>query len=253
VIPGPLLFARFAYPPNALGYCGPGDPASLLGYTSAGQSGPELVARAQQFAGAWPYLTLIGGSAGYDPLDRAVVEAYWIGNRLLDRVAPQIFAAHLADRFAPRAGAGLADMATLALLGAVPHHNFHVFAVYPWVGLLRAGRAAEEPLRVLDSCRVRWGTVQSIHNGQAEVLSRPVAWDGRSLHLGPPRTEQVLCSTVDGFLARPRPGDVVAMHWNWVCDVLDPRRLTALRTRTARILTMTNEALRRPVAAAILD
>ena len=27
---GALLFARYAFPPNALGYCGPGDPAELL-------------------------------------------------------------------------------------------------------------------------------------------------------------------------------------------------------------------------------
>jgi hypothetical protein len=254
VVPGPLLFARFAYPPNALGYCGPGDPATLLGYSTASESGPELVARAQQFAGAWPYLTLIAGSSpGRSPLDRAVVEAYWIGNRLLNRVEPRIFAAHLADRFADRAGPGLADLATLALLGAVPHHNFHVFAVYPWVGLLRAGRGAEEPLRVLDSCRIRWGTVQAVHGFIAEVLSQPIVWDGLTLSLGPARIETVNCSTVDGYLATARPGDVVAMHWNWLCDVLDHRRLAALRSHTARILSMTNEALRRPVAAAILD
>ena len=33
ILPGPVLFARYAYPPNALGYCGPDDPAALLGMT----------------------------------------------------------------------------------------------------------------------------------------------------------------------------------------------------------------------------
>ena len=36
--------------------------------------------------------------------------------------------------------------------GAVPHHCFHVFAVYPWLGLLRTG-VVDEPLRILDQCR----------------------------------------------------------------------------------------------------
>jgi hypothetical protein len=131
---GPLHFARFAYPPNALGYCGPADSAALLGHASAGESGPDLAALARQFAGAWPYLELIAASSGRpDPLDVAVVEAYWVGNRLLNRVDPRVFAAHLAGRFETRAGRGFADLAALALLGAVPHHNFHVFgSIHGW-------------------------------------------------------------------------------------------------------------------------
>jgi hypothetical protein len=248
------LFARFAYPPNALGYCGPDDSSALIGHTSAEESGPDLAALARQFAGAWPYLELIAASCGCpDPLDATVVEAYWLGNRLLNRVDPRIFAAHLSERFEARAGRGFDDLATLALLGAVPHHNFHVFGVYPWVGLLRAGSAAAEPLRVLDSCRVRWGRVVAVHNGVAEVCGQALEWNGRALALAPPRIEAVLCATADGALVRViRPGDVVAMHWDWICEVLDARRMDALRRVTARTLQMTNEALRRPVAAAVL-
>jgi hypothetical protein len=111
-----------------------------------------------------------------------------------------------------------------------------------------------EPLRVLNSCRIRWGRVQSIHNGLAEVVGRPLEWDGRALRLGPSRVEPVACATADGSLAPTvNPGDVVAVHWDWVCDVLSPARLDALRSFTLRILRMTNEALRRPVAAAVLD
>ena len=35
-VPGPVLFARYAYPPNALGYCGPADSAGFLGMASEG-------------------------------------------------------------------------------------------------------------------------------------------------------------------------------------------------------------------------
>lgn len=253
--PGPLRFARFAYPPNALGYCGPDDAAALLDHAAAGVAGADLVGLARQFAGAWPYLQLIAASSGRpDPLDADVVEAYWLGNDLLRRVDARVFAAHLADRFETRAGPGFADIATLALLGAVPHHNFHVLAVYPWVGLLRAGLAAEEPMRVLDSCRVRWGRVLAVHTGVAEVAVAPLVWDGRSLRLGPTRVEAATYATARGSLApRVRAGDVVAVHWDWVCDVLTDRQVRALRGYTARILRMTNEALARPVAAAALD
>ena len=252
---GPLRFARYAYPPNVLGYCGPGDSLALLQHASVAEAGPNLTSLARQFAGAWPYLELIAASAGRrDPLDDAVVEAYWLGNRLLDRVDPSVFAAHLADRFEPRAGRGMADIATLALLGAVPHHNFHVFAVYPWVGLLRAGTAAEEPLRVLNACRVRWGRVMAVHGLTAEVASQPLVWDGVGLRLGPATVEEATLASAQGSLAHAvRPGDVVGLHWDWICEVLQPRQLSTLRGLTTTILRMTNEALARPVAAAILS
>ena len=254
---GPVRFARFAYPPNALGYCGPTDSAALLDHADAGVVGSDLLdltVLARQFAGAWPYLELIAASSGRrDPLDADVVEAYWLGNALLRRVDPTIFAAHLAGRFEVRAGRGMADIATLALLGAMPHHNFHVLAVYPWVGLLRAGTAAEEPLRVLNACRIRSGRVMTADTTSAEVASRPLVWDGRSLRPGPVRVESVTWAAAHGSLTPTvRAGDTVALHWDWICDVLDDRQQRALDSCTAQILRMTNEALARPVAAAAL-
>ena len=44
---------------------------------------------AREFAGAWPYLELIAHGTGLDdPLDRRVVEAYWVGSPRLDRSGP---------------------------------------------------------------------------------------------------------------------------------------------------------------------
>ena len=253
-VPGPLLFARYAYPPNALGYCGPDDSRALIGHVTAAECGPDVVALARQFAGAWPYLQLIAASADRaDPLDAAVVEAYWLGNRLLRAVDPAVFAAHLVDRFEARAGRGLTDLTTLARLGAVAHHNFHVFAVYPWVGMLRAGRA-DEPLHVLDACRIRWGRVCAVAAGVVEVASQPLTWDGSELRLGPIRPEHALCATEQGWLAPTvRPGDIVSLHWDWVCDVLTPAQVASLRAVTAHTLRMTNDALARPVASVVLD
>ncbi len=136
---GPVLFARYAYPPNALGYCGPGDPATLLGLASEGRALDDLSRLASRFEGAWPYLQLIAGSNGItDPLDPRVVEAYWTGNELSARVPTAALAASLGDRFEHRAGRTFASLVAASAEG-IPQHNFHVFAVYPWLGLLRAG------------------------------------------------------------------------------------------------------------------
>lgn len=251
--PGPVLFARYAYPPNALGYCGPDDPAALLHHAVTGHDLPALAHLARQFAGAWPYLRLIAAANGRpDPLDADVVAAYWIGNALLHGVAGTLFAAHLTERFAARAGRGSGDIAELAVRGAPAHHNFHVFAVYPWVGLLRAG-TVDHPMRVLDACRIRWGRVVAVTGDVATVTSRPLIWDGRRLRLGAARVEPATVA-VDGtgVAMAVHPGDDVSLHWNWVCDVLRPDQVVTLRRVTSRVLTLTNDALRRPVAAAVL-
>jgi hypothetical protein len=251
--PGPLLFARYAYPPNALGYCGPGDSGELLEYAESGVSDRGLAAIAERFLGAWPYLSLIAAASGRKPLDTEVVEAYWVGNRLLDNVPGSLLAAHLTDRFDSRVDHGLSDPIRLALLGGRPHHNFHVFAVYPWTGLLRAGPAAE-PLRVLDSCRISWGKVLSVDDEQADVQLRPLDYDNGRLRLGDPVVRRMLAGARGYRLAHSvRIGDLVSVHWNWICDVLSPLQGVELHRTTTTLLDLVNHGLGRPAVGSALE
>ena len=237
---GPTLFARFAYPPNALGYCGADDHAALLEYGASGVVDGGLTGLARTFEGAWPYLELIAGSAGIaDPLDLRVVEAYWIGNSLLERVPMTLLGSSLTDRFRGAAGRAWERLAETVPAGAVPTHAYHVFAVYPWVGLLRTG-STDNALHVLDRCRIRWGQLLRCEGDTAVVRSRPLVWDG-SLRLGRARVESVVRATDGvGFVADLEPGDWVALHWEWVCDRLTQRQLRALRHYSAMELDLVN-------------
>jgi hypothetical protein len=251
---GALSFARFAYPPNQLGYCGPDVQDEILQRAAARAGGPELRALARGFEGAWPYLQLIAAGNGIgDPLDARVVEAYWIGNPLLDGVGAALFADSLLSRFASslHRGADRDRLLDPLASGAVPHHGFHVFGVYPWVGLLRSG-AVDQALHVLDRCRVRWGRITALGDAQATVLSRPLVWDGRRLALGLPRAE-VATTARDGYLLAPhlQVGDWCALHWDWVCEPLNRRRLDALRQYTRQQLAAVNNA-RFPAPASVL-
>lgn len=238
---GAILFARYAYPPNELGYCGPPDHRALLGYGSEGLVDRGLVQLAQGFSGAWPYLEFIAGAIGVrSPLDRRVVEAYWLGGNLLDTIDMQAFGNSLLDRFRKRAGKGWGYLAEAIPVGAAPNHSFHVFGVYPWVGLLHTGRA-DTPLEHLDRCRIRWGQVVSTDGDQVTVLSRPLTYDGTDIGLGERRLETARRS-IDGvgFLDPFRPGDWVSLHWGWVCDRLSRRQLHLLRRSTLRQFEITN-------------
>jgi Family of unknown function (DUF6390) len=243
VTPGALTFARYAYPPNSLGYCGADEARTLLQYGEAGVSDGGLVQLARSFEGAWPYLELIAGANGIDdPVDPRVVEAYWVGNGFLEQVDAGSLVTHLDDRFRLRAGQGWRHLTESMPEDAVPHHNFHVFGVYPWVGLLRAGNVLE-PLRVLESCRISPARVESVAGDEATVAVRPLQWDGRHLRPGPWVERHVAWQHLgSGFLHDLRRGDWVSVHWDWVCDRLSPAQVAALRAYTTRTLALANRA-----------
>jgi len=240
-VAGALLFARYAYPPNALGLCGADSPRTLLEYGDAAESDGGLAELARTFDGAWPYLTLIASSNGLDdPLDARVVEAYWVGNELLDQVRPAELARHVDDRFRGRIGRARDHLVDVVAGGAVPHHCFHVFAVYPWLGLLRSG-VVDEPLRILDLCRTTPATVVSVDGESAEVIARPLHWDGRALALAEPapRTVQFRKDGL-GFVPTLEPGDRVSLHWDFVCDVITPQAEHAMLRATHLSLLAVN-------------
>jgi Family of unknown function (DUF6390) len=221
---GSLLFARYAYPPNALGLCGADSPSTLLEYGDARAADAGLSELARTFEGAWPYLRLIADSNRIeDPLDPQVVEAYWVGNRLLGRVRGDDLSRHVLDRFRGRLGKAQETLSTIAGAGAVPHHCFHVFAVYPWLGLLRSG-VVDEPLRVLDQCRTTAGLVLARDGDEADVLAPPLLWEEGTLRLGVPEPRRIRWR--DGgraFVPPPEPGSLVSLHWNFACDCSRPR------------------------------
>jgi hypothetical protein len=240
---GPTLFARYAYPPNERGSCGPPQHRTLFEYSVAGEVDPGLEQLARQFAGAWPYLEFIAGVSGIpDPLDHRVVEAYWLGNPLLDRIDMTTFGNALMDRFRRQMGHSWSHLAEVIPAGVVPTHSFHVFHVYPWVGLLGNGRG--EPLEVLQKCRIRWGQVVRVEVDSVVVRSRPLVYDSGRLAFGEPELETVT-SGLDGAgpAAGLQSGEWVGMHWGWVCDRLSPRQLESLRRLTVRHLRIANDRL----------
>lgn len=235
---GATLFSRFAYPPNSLGYCGPADTALLAELIAAGGDGAAEHRKAiAGFAGAWPYLELIGRCSGKDPLNARVVEAYWLGNRLLDSIDTLTWGNSLDDRFRARAGEDWDRIVAGVQSGGVPNHAFHVFCAYPWVGLLRSG-AVEQALIVLDRCRIRWGTVLDDLEGKFLVSSRTLEWDGESLSLGPPQAE-VVAGSVDPTV-QLQAGDTVALHWDFVCQRLSGDQAARLRRQHAWHLAIAN-------------
>ncbi|ODU04031.1 MAG: hypothetical protein ABS81_12045 [Pseudonocardia sp. SCN 72-86] len=234
---GVWLFARYAYPPNDLGFCGPPGSVAPAGAPTADRVA-ALRAAARQFSGAWHYLVVLSEMAGLDdPLDRRVVESYWLGGGLVANVDGVEFGRRLLDRIGPQAGHYWAHLTPALLPEAAADHGFHVFGVYPWTRLLRTG-PVEPPMTVLDGCRIRPATVTARDGARVTVSVRPLTWDGVRLGLGASETVEV--EDRDAV-----PGDVVALHWGRTCGRLDPVQATGLEQNTLRRIDITNSRLAR--------
>lgn len=242
---GPALFARYAYGPNRLALCGPDDAESLFGEGTEGGDDRQLRRLAAGFDGAYPYLELIARSNGIaDPLDVRVVDAYWLGSGLLVHVAPDAFAASLATRFRPRLGEPAWRWLRASVpAGGKPVHAFHVLDVFPKVGLLRGGQV-QQVVEVMDRCRIRWARVRAREGDQLVVDVVPVGLVEGRLTLLPPRVERVTgWRDGRGFLSGVAPGDVVAVHWDWACEMLAPARLERLVRWTRRQIEVANQSI----------
>ncbi|MDQ2636569.1 MAG: DUF6390 family protein [Actinomycetota bacterium] len=224
---GQTLFGRYAYPPNELGYCGPAD--------GGGTSG--LASHAAEFDGAWPYLRAIAEALGSDALDEQVVDSYWVGGPALYKVDPAELLARLRSAFTGQL-TGLLDMVSPSS-DVLAHHSFHVFVVYPWVRFL--GRDAATAVHVMQNCRVRWGTVESVDDQRAVISSHPLQFDDGRLMLGTPQTETLHWAKGGvSLIQAPAPGTVVSAHWDWVCATLTDTECAALEAATRTTLQLVN-------------
>lgn len=231
------MFARYAYAPNRLGYCGPADARALHNGSAA-----DIRALARQFSGAWPYLRAMSRLTGItDPLDGRLVESYWLGGGIGADLDAGAFTTELLTIIAPMAGHYWSHLTADLAEEAAANHGFHVFGVYPWTRLLGRG-ADEHPIRILDSCRITWGTVVARDGGAVSVRCRRLVLDGPLLRLSAPALQRAELDA-DHFATEVAVGDQVALHWGRVCGRLDSAQTRALATSTARQLQVTNHRL----------
>jgi len=239
LLDGPQLFARYAFMPNRLTYCGGDDNKALFDYCLAGVSDPGLVALLKQFTGAMPYLRLIARcNLVADPFDLQVVEAYWLGNELLRKVEIRALYDSLRERFGRQmTRSNLELVLGKAPAGACPHHSFHVIEVCPRNGWPQA-------LSFMDNCRISWGQVVSVDGATLTANVRPLALEGNNLILGPAQPRQVNRQLYgSGFVDTAQVGDWVSIHWNWACQVLNTRQVKNLEQWTLYHLKIANQTL----------
>ncbi|MGA8535772.1 MAG: DUF6390 family protein [Thermoplasmata archaeon] len=236
---GVQLGARFSLATNRLQYCGPADAEPHLYRAITTDSGHAEAARALSgFEALMPYLELIAAKHGRDPFDFEVVEAYWVGNSLLDAFERGDFL-HLLEaltqRGLPRSMArGLAERLPSRPL---PHHVFHV----AFVGVGNVTGHVPTTLANMEACRPAWADVVRISDGVLRVRGPTLVWEGGNVGWGPAVERELRYDPK--VLPDLGPGDTVAVHWGWPALRLSAAQRSALESYSRRSVEQANEAL----------
>jgi hypothetical protein len=241
---GILRCSRYAFGPNRLHYCGPDANKEIGEYIKNSETDLGLAHLMKQFQTMFPYLRHISSANGIeDPFDDKVVEAYWLGNNLLETIEKKYFYNHLVDdhRIPKRIGLkSFRIVESKIAAGAVPHHSFHVLDIWKRTGNLQI----EHTLESMDECRISWGKVQKTEGPYVYVETEPLSYKDGRLFIGEPIVKKLvrrLESTFD--IEQLKPGDITSIHWGVPCEVINARQLKSLKYYTNLHIQLANKTL----------
>ncbi|KKR08550.1 MAG: hypothetical protein UT32_C0001G0070 [Parcubacteria group bacterium GW2011_GWC2_39_14] len=238
---GLLTCARYAFMPNRLQYCGGPNNEELFAYNTENVSDPGLSALLKEFQTLFPYLKLIAESNKIkDVFDARIVEAYWLGNELLENVSMKRLYSHFVDGLHLKKKLQPKDLELLMgkiPRGAIPHHCFHVLNIYFRTGHL----AVPHTLESMDSCRIGWGKVKKISENDLIVETQRLVYENNRLKLSETIDKNISFKLLHkSFLQNPTIGDNISYHWGWACDKITEKQKTNLKKYTQACLDIAN-------------
>lgn len=240
---GILRCAQYAFMPNKLSFCGPDKNQDLFYYSHKQEVDQGLNLILKEFHVLYPYLKFIAQSNQLkDPFDERIIEAYWLGNRLLENIAKPRLYNHLLDdqqlkKKLPQSL--LKKVVSKIPLGAKPHHSFHVLSVWKRTGHLDVMHT----LNSMDLCRISWGKIKKIDLPSLEVESQPLVLENDRLKLGSIISHKILSEiNKSGFIEKPHIGQWISFHWGFACEILNKRQVANLKKYTEESIRLTNYA-----------
>lgn len=221
---GLLRCARYSFSPNKLKYCGPDKNKELQGYLKTKSSDLGLKNMLADFTALHPYLKLIAKENGIaDEFDERVVEAYWLGNELLETVTLKSFFNHGLKRLPKK---DLKWFEVKLPRGAKPNHQFHVFNFWKRTGHL----ARLHTVETMDNCRISTGKMLPGN----KIKTNKLIYKNGQLGFEPAIKE------VQNLEKAYKSGDLVTIHWGWVCEKINKSQAKDLEKYTNLALKLAN-------------
>jgi len=238
---GLKLAALYGLIPNTLGFCGPQKLKQqkilknfLLNKASSNQARNIL----KQFEAASAYYRLIAKSNQIKNIfDARVVEAYWIGNNLLDKVKIKDLRQLIAKQFS-RPGLLSKDEAARKAqkipVNSKPHHSFHVMVLGSITGRVDFNKKTE----LKDTCRVGWGRVEKKLKAKNKKLKIVVNFQPltgiNKIKIGAPKEKILIWDKK--LLPELKEGNWISFHWDHALQILTPENIANLKKYTQNTL-----------------
>lgn len=242
---GVLRCTKYAFGPNRLHLCGPDSNSEIFAYMVQGATDEGLTSLLRKFQTMFPYLKSIAEANNIrDPFDNSVVEAYWIGNRLLDIISKKQTYAHLKEGLKVNKLLKKKEFSEVEKKidsGAKMHHSFHVFNIWKRTG----NDNSYHTLDSMDKCRISWGEVKSVDGPVIMVKTQPLflSPDG-SLHLGNEIEKKLIRKLNDDYMIDVKIGDIISIHWDVPCEIITPIQKQYLERHTQLSINLANLALK---------
>ncbi|MBW2970451.1 hypothetical protein KY309_02250 [Candidatus Woesearchaeota archaeon] len=232
---GLLLCCRFSDVTNRLNYCGPLRAFEVFErFIKTGEGEREVRDLLSRFESVFPYLQLIARKHNLSPFDERVVEAYWLGNELLDAFTVDDFREFLVELGTRGLPSDIVKkLQDKVPVGALPCHAFHVL----FVGVGRVTGKVPTNQDNMTKCLISSGEVVEVL-GPAEVSVRRLSLtpcDG-GWCLAPADVAVVY----NPEFLKPVVGDVVAVHWNHAVHVIDKMQAENVKVYTQKAIDAVN-------------
>lgn len=242
---GVLRCSRYAFGPNRLHFCGPDANREIWDYVNDGYTDFGLQKLLRGFETLYPYLDRIARSNRIpDPFDARVVDAYWIGNELLDTVDKRTLHQYFIDDLRLKDKLPIKRFRLLEErvgFGILPNHNFHVFNVPKKMGHQEMLASPE----FMDSCRISWGKVTEVSGPNITVMREPVLVTNGKLSLGPAVEKKIVRRLeADYDIEMLKPGEYVTLHWDIPCEVVSEADVARLKRYTLESMRIANIDIR---------
>lgn len=234
---GTELAVRFSYITNSLRFCGPKEAQDqFLKYLDNKDNEIRVQELLLKFESLRPYITQIAEKVDKDCFYYDVMEAYWIGNNLLEKfndIDMKEIILKLVMRGLPKS---TADKLLVNLpSGLVPHHNFNVM----YVGVGSTTKSVENNIQNMDNCRISWGKVLEVQQEKLIVSSKTLKKnDEKKFYLGEEETKTAIYQKK--MLPTVKKDDTVALHWGFAPLILSNVQLNNLEKYTKKIIDVLN-------------
>ncbi len=211
------LQAKYSYVPNSFGYCGPKSFYAIYDLYQKGEVDIwDLKKELEKFVIPMSYLKLIASSNGKEIFDYEVVEAFWIGNQLLQNVKfddLKNFIIHDLVKVGLKKNRAIQLSENLPK-NLVPNHFFHVLYIQFITDKVK------RHLGNFDNCHIGWGRVKHAGDNYLKLDYFPLLKKSGQYYIGK-GSKKVL----KGFVKNPLAGDFISVHWGSAIQKLTERQL----------------------------